>query len=252
MKNPAMMPIRFNRRALPRPMSAGRSTAYASIFCLAVVAGGCGPSIDAAAKADVDRRLARMQSSERAFAAPADATPLPLAVGQWVTYKFVDDKGQPSFMTLKLVGETGGAYWYETLGESYYGTTATRMLLDFGDRKGPESVTIKTAKIRLHDGNVVDYPESVVGMMNSLLRGNLGPVVINFWGMPQEDVTATAGRFARCYRGTSEVQFAGFKASSLVWGHPAIPFSGMVKSQGDDGSRGELVDFGTSGAVSSF
>src|SRR5256885_15275936 len=103
-----------------------------TILVLLLLAPGCGPSIDAAARADVDQRVAALSPPARSFSAPASATPMPLAVGQWVTYKFMNQKGEPSFMTLKLVGQEGSAFWYETLHESYYGKTASRMLGDFG------------------------------------------------------------------------------------------------------------------------
>jgi hypothetical protein len=222
----------------------------AAVLALAFTA--CGPSIDAAAKADVDRRVAELRSPAQVFGAPASATPMALAVGQWVTYKFLNDKGQPSFLTLKLVGQEGPAFWYETSNQSYYGKSSTRMLVDFGDRRKPDSISIKSAKLRDNKGNVTEYPESMIGLMNSLLRGQLGPIVMDWTGLPQEDTQAPAGRFPQCYKGRSEVSFAGFKTASVVWGHTAIPLSGMVKSQGDNNTTGELVAFGTSGATSDF
>ena len=42
--------------------------------------------------------------------------------------------------------------------ESYYGKTAIRMLVDFGDRQRPESITIKAAKLRDAKGQIIDYP----------------------------------------------------------------------------------------------
>jgi hypothetical protein len=212
----------------------------------------CAPSIDAAAKADVDRRIAALKPQETSFPPPSAPEPLPLAVGQWVTYKFTDDKGQPSFLTLKLVGKEGPDFWYETDSESYYGKTHVRMLLDFGDRRRPESITIKSAKLKDAKGQVTEYPPQMVGLMNSLLRGQLGPIAIDWAGLPQEETSVPAGRFAGCYKGRSQVTFAGFKASSVVWGHPAVPLSGMVRSEGDNKTSGELVAFGTSGAQSSF
>jgi hypothetical protein len=215
---------------------------------------GCGPSIDAAVKSDVDRRVAMLQPSARSYGVPASADPMPLAVGQWVTYKFVDDKGQPSFMTFKLVGQDGQAFWYETLAESYYGKTATRMLVDFGDRKNPQTIVIKAAKLREAKGNIIEYPPAMVQMMNSVLRGQLGPIVIDWHGLPQDaaDAVTPAGRFPSCYKGKSTVSFAGFKSEGTGWGHPVVPFSGMVRMQSDNNTSGELIDFGTSGAKSDF
>ena len=216
------------------------------------LAAACGPSIDAAAKADVDRRVAALALRGQSYPAPASAAPMPFAVGHWASYKFVDDKGQPSFMTMKLVGQEGSDFWYEVVNDGYYGKTAMRMLVDFGDRQRPESINIKAAKLRDAKGQIIDYPPAMIGLMNSTLRGNLGPIAINWAGMPQEDVSVIAGRFTGSYKGRSEVSFAGFKSTSVVWGHSAVPLSGMVRSQGDNNSTGELVDFGTSGAASEF
>ena len=219
---------------------------------LGVAGPACSPSIDAAVKADVDRQLALFTAPTQVYGTPSSATPMPLAVGQWVTYKFVDDKGQPSLMTQKLVGQEGGAFWYETLNESYYGKSGIRMLVDFGDRKQPDSITIKAAKIKDSKGQVTEYPESMIGLMNSVLRGQLGTIVIDWTGLPQEDATAPAGRFVGCFKGHSEVSFAGFKSTGVVWGHAAVPLSGMVRSEGENHRVGELVAFGTSGATSDF
>ena len=44
---------------------------------------GCGPSIDAAAKADIDGRVAALHASSDSFPAPTDFVPMPLVAGQW-------------------------------------------------------------------------------------------------------------------------------------------------------------------------
>lgn len=224
----------------------------ALVVVTALLAGACGPSIDAAAKSDVDRRVASLSANAQNFPTPSGATPMPLAVGQWITYKFVNNKGEPSFLTLKLVGQEGPAFWYETAHESYYGKTATRMLVDFGDRKRPDSIVIKSAKLKDSKGRVTEYPESLIGMMNSILRGQLGPIAFDWTGLPQEDASVPAGKFAGCYKGNSEVSVAGFKANSVVWGHTAVPLSGMVRSVSDKNDTTELVAFGTTGAQSEF
>jgi hypothetical protein len=223
-----------------------------TILALVLLAAGCGPSIDVAAKADVDKRVAALTAGSQSFPAPTAATPMPMAVGQWATYRATNSKGEPSFFTMKLVGQEGAAFWYETLSESYYGKTATRMLVDFGDRKSPESISIKAAKLRDSKGRVTEYPENIIGLMNSILRGNLGPIVIDWTGLPQEEAVAPAGRFPGCYKGHSQVSFAGFRAASTAWGHTAVPLSGMVRSVSDQNDVMELVAFGTSGAQTEF
>jgi hypothetical protein len=229
-----------------------RTLSIAFAVTLGLFAAACGPSIDAAAKSDVDRRIAALAPAGPTIDRPSSATPMPMAVGQWATYKFVSDKGEPSFLTMKLVGQEAGAFWYETLHESYYGKSATRMLVDFGDRRNPDTITIKAAKIKDTKGRITEYPENMIGFVNSILRGQLGPIVLDWTGLPQEDAAVPAGKFAGCYKGRSEVSFSGWKAASTVWGHTAVPLSGMVRSQGEKNDSGELIAFGTSGAQSEF
>lgn len=229
-----------------------RALTSALLLAFALATAACGPSINAAAKADVDKRVASLAGGSQVYPAPASPTPMPMAVGQWVTYKVVSDKGEPSFLTMKLVGQDGNAFWYETAHQSYYGKSGIRMLVDFGDRKNPETITIKAAKTKDEKGNVVEHPEMMIGMMNSVLRGQLGPIVIDWTGQPQENATVPAGRFAGCYKGRSEVTFAGFRSTSTAWGHTTVPLSGLVRSQGEKNDTVELVDFGTTGAQSDF
>src|SRR5712671_4224711 len=71
----------------------------------------CAPSIDAAAKADIDRRVAALGAPHQSFSAPSGFVPMPFAAGQWTRHKLVDDKGQPSFMTYKVLAQEGDAFW---------------------------------------------------------------------------------------------------------------------------------------------
>src|SRR5690606_5483685 len=74
---------------------------------------GCGPSVNQAAKAEVDRRVAALSQTGARFEAPQALEPRPLAVGQWVEYKTVDEDGKPAFMKQKIVGQQGSAFWFE-------------------------------------------------------------------------------------------------------------------------------------------
>jgi hypothetical protein len=177
---------------------------------------------------------------------------MPMAAGQWATYKLISDKGEPSFITMKLVAQEGTFFWYELINESYYGKSAMRMLVDFGDRKNPDSITIKAAKLKDNKGQVTEYPAEMIGMMNSILRGNMGPIIVDWANMPQEDTSVPAGKFTGCYKTKTSVSFAGFKSTSTALGHTVVPLSGLVRSIGDKGDSMELVAYGTSGAQSEF
>jgi hypothetical protein len=210
------------------------------------------PPIDVAAKADLDRRLAAVVPSAHHFTDPSAPAPMPMAVGQWLTYKLVDARGEPSLVTLKVVGQQGRHFWYETVVETYYGKSVTAMLIDFGDPRNPDSVVIKAARIKDSSGRVAEYPEATVGLVGAMLRGRLGPLFVDWTGLPQEEASVPAGRFAGCFKGRSQRAIGGQRASSVTWGHSAVPISGLVKSLGDDRATTELVGFGTTGAQSEF
>ena len=115
----------------------------------AVASSACGPSIDPAAKADIDRRVATLQPSSSAVSAPAGVfAPMPLAVGQWTQYKMINDKNEPSFLTYKVVGQDGDAVWLEVVNDSYQGETIQKMLVAFGNRMDPSQVQIRAISPR--------------------------------------------------------------------------------------------------------
>ena len=111
---------------------AGARWVWAGLVFCGLLLGGCAPSFDPTAKADIDGRLATLQEAGKTVPAPPGFDPMPLATGQWVQYKMIDDKGRPSFLTYKVLGEQAGAYWIETLHETYFGRTAQKMLIAFG------------------------------------------------------------------------------------------------------------------------
>ena len=102
----------------------------------------CGPSIDPAAKADIDKRVSVLQAGTNAVPAPAPGMyqPMPFAVGQWTQYKMTNDKGEPSFLTYKVIGQDGNAVWVEIVNETYTGRTMQKMLVAFGNRMDPGQV----------------------------------------------------------------------------------------------------------------
>ena len=231
-----------------------RVGAVSLAFCLCALAlAACGPSIDPAAKADIDGRIAALQSAGGTIPAPSTFQPLPLAAGQWSQYKMLDDKLQPSFLTYKVLGEEGGAFWIETLHESYYGRTAQKMLLAFGSRTDPTQVEIRAVVTLDKRGNINPMPPAMMPMLQSMFRGAVSALVINWAGMPQESADVPAGRFDGCVRARSEAQWGPWKSTADSWHHPAVPLSGLVRSQGiDHPFTMELVAFGMSGATADF
>ena len=126
--------------------------AYAALVIAPVLA-GCGPSIDPALKADIDRRVAGLAHPSQTFPGPVGFTPQPFEIGQWTQHKMVYDQ-QPSFLTTKVVGQVGDAYWIESLHEAYSGRTVTKILLSIPNRMDPNSVEIRGVVMKDRNGHV--------------------------------------------------------------------------------------------------
>jgi hypothetical protein len=234
-----------------RPQSSSLVAAVA--VAVAVTSSACGPSIDPAAKADIDRRVAMLQPGATATPAPAPGmfAPMPFAVGQWTQYKMTDDKGQPSFLTQKIVGQDGDAIWLESVNEGYSGRMITKMLVAFGSRTDPSQVQIRAVKMKDAKGNVNEIPEPMISLLQSTYRGAVASLLISWQGLPQEATTVPAGRFDGCFKARTDAQWGTWRSVADSWAHPAVPLSGTVRSQGvDKPFTMELTAFGTSGATS--
>jgi len=183
--------------------------------------------------------------------APGMFAPMPFAVGQWTQYKMTDDKGQPSFLTQKIVGQDGDAVWLESVNEGYNGRMITKMLVMFGSRTDPSQVQIRAVKMKDAKGNLNEIPEPMISLMQSTYRGAVASLLISWQGLPQEATTVPAGRFDGCFKARTDAQWGPWRSVADSWAHPAVPLSGTVRSQGvDKPFTMELTAFGTSGATS--
>lgn len=234
-----------------------RTLTVPSLFAVAaaVALSACGPSIDPAAKADIDRRVSVLQAGANAVPAPAPGmfTPMPLAPGQWTQYKMINDKNEPSFLTYKVTGQEADAVWVEIVNDTYYGRTMQKMLVAFGNRMDPSQVQIRAVSMKDAKGRVNEMPPPVISMMQSTYRSVVATMIINWQGLPQESASVPAGRFDGCYKARTDAQWGPFRSVADSWSHPAVPLSAAVRSQGvDHPFTMELTAFGTSGAVSEF
>ena len=232
-------------------ISLSKFTVVSFAVATAAALSACGPSIDPAAKADIDRRSSLLSPGAQAYPAPGAFMPRPLAVGQWVQYRMVDDKNQPSFLTHKVVGAEGNAFWIEGVTESYTGKQVTKILAFLGDRTNLSAVEIWGVKTRDHKGHVQEFDKSMLSIMQGLWKGAIEGLIVSWQGQPQEDATVPAGRFTSCFKARSDVAWGPWHSASTGWSHAAVPISGLVKSQGiDKPMTMDLVGFGDTGAVS--
>jgi hypothetical protein len=237
-----------------RSIPSGRSRAVpAALFLTVLGVAACGPSIDPAAKADIDGRVAALQAGGVSFPTPTAFEPMPLAVGQWSQYKLVDDKGQPSFLTHKVIGQEADAFWLEILNERYTGRMEQKMLVAFGNRMDPTQIQIRAIITKDVHGRVSEVPPAMISLLQSSYQGIVSSMVIHWQGLPQESATVPAGRFDGCFRARTEAQWGPWKSTADSWSHTSVPLSGTVRSQGVDRQFNmELTAFGLSGATDDF
>ncbi|MBN2575692.1 MAG: hypothetical protein JXP73_14090 [Deltaproteobacteria bacterium] len=211
---------------------------------------GCGPSIDAAAKTDIDRRVAALVPSGLSFPAPTAFAPKALVAGQWTQHKQVDEKGDLSLVTYKIVGEEGGAHWVEIANEGYAGKTVTKILLAVGDRMNPHTMEIRAVKTKDMGGEVREYLGPVLQIPSSW-QSAVNTLAVAWQGLPQEEMSVVAGHFVGCLKARTDVGWGFWHATSTTWMHPAVPINSLVKSVGiEKPTTVELVGFGEVGATS--
>ena len=233
-----------------------RAMRTSQVMLIAVLLGGaaalvgCGPSIDPALKADIDRRNSALGPPAQSFPAPTEFIPKPLQVGQWTQHRIVRDK-EPSFLTYKVVGQISDAFWVESVFEGYTGRTVTKILLAIPNRLDPNSIEIRGVVMKDRNGHVNSFDGPMLQMMQGMYRGAVSNLIVTWQGQPQEDAVVPAGKFTGCFKMRSDAQWGPWKTSSTSWSHAAVPLSGMVRSEGiDHPSTMELIAFGMSGAVS--
>ena len=228
------------------PSRAAIPVLSACLFSLA-----CGPRLDQAAKADIDRRVEAFVPSGLAFPAPVALVPKPLAVGQWTQHKLTNDKGEHALITYKIVGEDGGAYWVEVANENYFGKTVTKILLAVGDRLNPATMEIRGVKTKDGNGKIQEFEGPAIQLMRPAWQGVVNMLAVSWQGHQQEDMNVVAGNFAACIKARTDANWGGWYASSVTWMHPAVPINSLVMAAGTDRpSSMELVGFGDTGAAS--
>jgi hypothetical protein len=233
--------------------ASSRARAICALVLGALLGTACAPSIDPAAKADIDKRVSALGAPRQQYTAPVGFQPLPFAAGQWTRHKLVDDKGQPSFMTYKVLAQEGDAFWLEIITEAYSGRTMMKMLIAIPNRMDPSSIDLRAVSMKDKDGHVTNIDGPVLSMLRNSYQSTLSTLTLSWQGLPQEDAAVPAGTFAGCFRARTDATWGPWHSANTSWSHAAVPLSGLVKSQGvDKPTSMELVDFGLTGATSEF
>ena len=223
------------------------------VVCVAAFAWlACGSSANPALQASIDKRvLSFNQFSDNVYAAPQSTEPLPLAVGQWTRYKLMDKEGKPALMTFKVVGEDAGAFWLETVRETYTEKQVTLLLVALGSGRNLDEVEVRAMKQKLDDDAPMEFPAAMLGLMTSLWKPMLENMVVDWQNKDQDDARVPAGVFSKCYQAYSTVSLLGSTEKTRSWSHPVVPRGGNVRSQSVDSTMSMvLLEFGLTGATS--
>lgn len=217
------------------------------------LAGACGPSVDPAFKADLDRRLAALPTSEETYPPSESYLPMTFGVGQWTQHRIRDVKGLTTLLTSKLVGQENGGYWLETVTESYQGREAVKMdvaLLTGRDTSGME---IRALKIKKGNAAPTNVDPGDLPAVRERYRSTLDLLAVAFGDELKDDAHVPAGRFIGCYKAETGRPWGPFPTTSILCAHPCVPLSGVVRAHPvDKSSLMELVAFGITGAESEF
>jgi hypothetical protein len=219
---------------------------------------GCGSSIDTAAKADVDARIANIADQAITIPAPQPDTvpPMPLATGQWAQYRVRLKDGEQLLRTTKILEKEGNAFWYEVVEDTYRGRTVERILASFGNDRQHPHVELLALKRKDSKGRIEQVPRRQLALPTvtyDTYRAQLTTFIAPWPPRPQSPTVVPAGRFEGCSHETSTIKLRRHERVIESWWHPAVPLSGFVRLQDSSGAvDNELVAYGTSGARSDF
>jgi hypothetical protein len=211
----------------------------------------CGPMVDAAAKADLDSHLAQIRTSEETYAPAESFLPMAFAVGQWTEHRITDERGVPALVTYKLVGEESGAFWLETVSESYEGRDVTKMLVALTSGRDPAGMEIRALRTKKGKEAPVDVDPGTLMTVREQYRSSLDLLATSFNTEQKDDARVPAGLFIGCYKVQTAGPWGPWHTPSVVCSHPSVPLSGVVRAKAvGKASVMELVGFGLSGAES--
>jgi hypothetical protein len=214
---------------------------------------GCGPMVDRAAKADLDRHLAEVTTSEQTYPPSESFLPMAFAVGQWTQHRVVDEKGNTSLLTYKLVGQENGSYWLETVTETTQGREAVKLQVALLGGRDPAAMEIRAIRVKKNRELPVDVDPGELPTVRQRYRGALDLLAVSFEGELKDDAKVPAGRFIGCYENQTSGPWGPWQQPSTMCSHPSVPLSGVVRAQtANRTSVMELVGFGVTGAESEF
>ncbi|MBK7584233.1 MAG: hypothetical protein IPI67_29030 [Myxococcales bacterium] len=208
--------------------------------------GGAGPSSTAGTS------VAGPPAAGGEVARPSATELAPFAVGQWSKYRISMDDGQVTEITYKIVGEESGAHWLEIVRGAANAGTVMQLLVSLKSRSDPNSLEIRAARIRMPNDQVRELRDETLKASADAYKKSLSDIFVpNLAGVSQEDVTVPAATFRGAYKRQQKVETSQASSDQWVWIHPAVPISGVVKSEEiGKPNKTELLTWGATGAKS--
>jgi hypothetical protein len=225
-----------------------------SVPILLLGVSACGPMIDPAAQADLDKKLSQIQTSEETFPPAESYSPMAFNVGQWTEHRITDDKGRKSLVTSKLVGQEDGAYWFEVVSATGQGRELAKVLVAMPGGRDPAGMVIRTLLIRKPGGQPVSVdPTTGDAQILARYRAALDLFATAGEGDEKDDLRVPGGHFIGCYRIETQGPWGPWHAPTDLCTHPSVPLSGVVRAEPAAGhALLELIAFGVTGAESEF
>lgn len=223
-------------------------------LCLVLALAACGKtSGDGAGPASTaGTSVAEPPAQGGEVARPAATELAPFAVGQWSKYRVTMDDGATTEITYKIVGEEHGAHWLEIVRGAANAGTVMQLLVKLKSRSDPSGLDIQAARIRMPNDQIRELRDETLKVSAEGYKRALADIFVpSLAGAPQEDVTVPAATFRGAYKREQKVETKQASSDQWVWIHPAVPISGVVKSEEiGKPNKTELLTWGVSGAKS--
>lgn len=199
---------------------------------------GSSPAASSTSAADT-----KVKNDDGSIPAPKPGEVPQFVVGAWSKYKIPTGE-----ITWGLLEKRNTEYLIDAIMMGRM-TLAIQAWVDVPDIGDARSSTIREVEFRLGGGAVQKLQGNALNgqaaLYSNIMKGSMPP---KWEGLPQEDVTVTAGTFRGCYKWISKETFMGTTTVSTMWSHPRVPPPAMVRSETKEGQRYELIAYGATGA----
>lgn len=173
------------------------------------------------------------------------------AIGQWARYGVTYRNGGRSFIRYSIVDREAGGFWVEVEDRRRTGIRYIRMHL----RPSSDGPTELLALMFKRNGEVEQIPPRLMPQFRPMLEQWIALLFpASLQGDPEEEtLTVPAGAFSGTRHTTEALGMPEQPMNAIVWRHPDVPVSGMVKLSDESGEHTmELLGYGLEGATSAF